>query len=224
MFCQQCGASAPDQSKFCKQCGHRFKPEPRISNKALLIAAIAAIVSIGTALLGFFPKSEPTTAQGPIAIASQSPSVSVTPKISPSPKPTRKPRQTPEPTPDTTPRPQRQRPEPTPDYPFRHTPILLSPNDGVLFSYRYALGRLLLRWRRTPTSEADRYKVEIEHGNLSHQPPWLLREFETPWDYCTVEFTDMRTVDFAGRWRVIPILTGGRSGIPTEWRTFRFTQ
>jgi hypothetical protein len=218
MFCQNCGSELLNATKFCVKCGCRLRGA-RISNKAILLAGIAAVISVGSALLSFLPRSDPATIQEPIVMADPSPSESPTPRSSPTPKPAQKPRQTVEPTlkPKT-------RPEPTPDYPYRHTPTLTYPDDGGLFSYVYSSGRIVFRWRETAESKADKYKVEVEYGNPSHQPPWPLREYETPWNYCTIGFFDARTTEFNGRWRVTPILSDGRSGVPTEWRTFRFTR
>jgi zinc-ribbon domain len=209
MFCQKCGASAPDQTKFCKQCGHSLKPEPRISNKAMLVAAIAAIASIGTSLLAFLPRDNSIKARD-----APTPTVTITsssgapsPRTSPTPKPTQKPRQT---------------PEPISDYSYKHTPMLEYPPDGVLFSYIYSSGKIIFRWRPSEATEADRYKVIFEYGNPDQ---WhRRREIETPWNYCTGEFVGAQTEEFVGRWRVTPIFADGRSGMPTEWRTFRFTR
>jgi len=64
MFCQQCGKLLPEQSRDCEHCGHNHK-SPRISNKAILLAAIAALISVGTALLNFLPsRSGPSKVEG----------------------------------------------------------------------------------------------------------------------------------------------------------------
>ncbi|MBO0859708.1 MAG: hypothetical protein J2P21_14715 [Chloracidobacterium sp.] len=44
----------PGQSGACEHCGYNIE-RPRISNKALLLAAIAALISVGAALLDFLP-------------------------------------------------------------------------------------------------------------------------------------------------------------------------
>jgi hypothetical protein len=101
---------------------------------------------------------------------------------------------------------------------------LIHPNDGDLFSYVYSSGKIKFQWQPIAGSIADQYKLEIECGNPSHYPPWLLKEYETPWSYRTVDFTGAPSMEMAGRWRVTPIFIDGRSGIPTEWRMFRFTR
>lgn len=207
MFCQQCGAELLSETKFCVKCGHKLRTEPRISNKILLIMGIAALISVGSALLSFFPRDRPIQAQ-----AEPSPTIiTPSPRASPTPKPTQKPQQTP-------------KFKPTPDYPYRHTPTLIYPDDGALFSYVYSSGKIVFRWESNAASEADRYKIELEYGNPSHLPPWLFREFETPWNYYTVQFTGMKTTEVKGRWRVKPIFADGREGMPTNWRTFHFTR
>lgn len=211
MFCQKCGAELSNTQKFCVRCGHKLKTEGRISNGALLIAGIAALISAGSVILSYWPGS---SSAGTAATASPSPVAS----LSPSPTPriivvrtTPKSRQT-------------QESKPTIDYLYKHTPTLIYPDDNTLFSYVYSSGKIVFRWKPVAESKADRYKVETEYGNASHSPPWPLREYETPWNYCTVGFADARTMEFKGRWRVTPIFADGRSGVPTEWRTFQFTR
>jgi hypothetical protein len=211
-------------------------PTPYISNKAMALAAIAALISLGSLILSFLPREDPPHAE----IASASPSPSLT--TSPTPKPTResKPEPTqksrPSPTPnleqevrrleeqlgqikqELEPKSQRPRPAPTPDYPYRHTPSLVSPSDGAVFAHYPR--KLTLRWRPTAASEADGYKVTVECGDPFRPVWWKCHDIETPWNYCTIDFDGAQP----GRWRVTPTFADGRSGIPTEWRTFRFTQ
>src|SRR5262245_7770953 len=117
MYCQQCGASVPDQSKFCKQCGRRLKSY--ISNKALLLAMIAAVVSVGTSLPLLFSSDKPMKAEGsptPLVVAT---SPSLLPKASPFPSPSPRPTRTPKqevaikPISELSPKPIRPRPDPT---------------------------------------------------------------------------------------------------------------
>src|SRR5262245_10542069 len=61
MFCQQCGKLLPDQSRACEYCGHE---SPRISNKALLLAAIAALISGVGLVVSFLPRSYPSKPGG----------------------------------------------------------------------------------------------------------------------------------------------------------------
>lgn len=230
MFCQKCGAELSEEAAFCLKCGHKLHTDstPRISNKAMLLAAIAAVASGISVLLSFLPGSEPTKARDTAPtpeMAVASPSPSATPKVWASPPLRSLP--TPKPTLEPTPRPQRARPEPTPDYPYRHTPSLADPPDGAVFSHWPR--KLVLQWRSISGSEADRYKVTVEYwsSDLSSlpgdQPGWgrrPLREIETPWNYCTIYFIGAQP----GRWRVTPIFADGREGVPSEWRTFRFTR
>jgi eukaryotic-like serine/threonine-protein kinase len=210
VFCQQCGAQAPDQSKFCKQCGHRLRFH--ISNKALLLAGVAAIVSVGTSLPLFFSGNEPIRAQETptplVAIASPSPS----PRVSPSPK------MTPKPTAEPTLKPEPQRPEPTPDYPYRHTPRLESPADGAVFTHFPR--NFALHWIRNAASEAVRYRVTIQYSDPARSFWSTWREIETSGEWHADNFVGAQP----GRWRVTPILRNGSLGIPTAWREFRFTQ
>lgn len=84
MFCQKCGALAPEESNFCLKCGCTFQEKPKwfFSNRALLLAGIAALISAGSFLFAFLPRGEPIKAQAepPIIEASPSPSPSATPK------------------------------------------------------------------------------------------------------------------------------------------------
>ena len=224
MFCKQCGASALDRSKFCKQCGHRFK-ESRISNNAMLLAGIAALVSVGSAALSYWPRSSPTETATTAAISAVAASPNPTPlppiaivKATPRFRPAKESEPEKESGPRPTPKPYRPRPEPTPDYPYRHTPSLVWPTDGIIFNHYPR--KLVLRWKATPESEADGYKVTIECGDPFRPVWWKCHDIETPWTRCTIDFDGAQP----GRWRVTPILANGRSGIPTEWRTFRFTQ
>jgi len=118
MYCPKCGKFLPDKLQACEHCGHN-QEKSRISNKAILLAAIAAIVSVGSVLLSFLPRDNPINAQESIAEASPSPTITPTPRSSPASSPTQKPKQISEPEsesePEPTPRPQRPRPEPTPE-------------------------------------------------------------------------------------------------------------
>ncbi|MBO0859575.1 MAG: hypothetical protein J2P21_14035 [Chloracidobacterium sp.] len=64
MFCQQCGAKVPEESKFCWQCGNQFRTGFQISNKAMALAALAAVISVVTAFLPFASKSETKAQDG----------------------------------------------------------------------------------------------------------------------------------------------------------------
>src|SRR5262245_65431521 len=63
MFCQQCGKLLPEQSRACEHCGHNHE-SPRISNKALFLAAIAALISGVCLVVSFLPSSYPSKAGG----------------------------------------------------------------------------------------------------------------------------------------------------------------
>jgi len=63
MFCQQCGKLLPEQSRACEHCGHNHESH-RISNKALLLAAIAALISGVCLVVSFLPRSYPSKAEG----------------------------------------------------------------------------------------------------------------------------------------------------------------
>src|SRR5262249_38051082 len=63
MFCQQCGKLLPEQSRGCEHCGHNHE-SPRISNLALLLAAIAALLSGVCLVASFLPRSHPSKAAG----------------------------------------------------------------------------------------------------------------------------------------------------------------
>lgn len=214
MFCQQCGVSAPDQSKFCKQCGRRLKTG--ISNKALLLAAIAAIVSVGTSLPLFFSGSEPTKAQEtptPLVVIA-SPSPLSKPFPSPSVKLIQvvKRTQTPEPTPERKPE------RPVVTWEPRPTPLpqvtLLAPRDGSTFFH--VPRRVTLVW--SPAQGATLYGIVIEYNDGEG------------WKPMHGTYTYMLNLSFTfpspllARWRVTPIFNQGRTGNPSEWQTFRFTQ
>lgn len=207
MFCQQCGNPLSQKSQRCEHCGHEHEVS-RISNKAMLMAIIAAAIS-SLSLLIPFPKTETDTSQPPSTptpiIAARSPTP--TPLSRQSPKPITPLTPTPRPTKSTL------------DYLHRHTPTLIEPSDGAVISYRFSVDRLRLRWAAIAGSEADQYKVGIIYGD-----PARYREFETPWTYYTVEFERGLSPPFSGRWRVTPILADGKFGIPTEWRRFYFVR
>jgi hypothetical protein len=193
-------------------------PSLYISNKAMLLAAIAALISLGSLILTFLPSEKPPHTE----IVSASPSPSLT--TSPTPRPTRKPKPEPtaspklEPTPKTTQRPGPTS-QPTPDYPYRNIPMLDYPADGAVFS-AYPR-RLILHWIRDPISDAVRYKVTITHGSVLQAGWFLWKEVETPGQQYVEEAFPCAC---PGRWRVTAIFADGRLGMPTEWRTFRFTQ
>src|SRR5215471_18249888 len=54
MFCSKCGAEVPEESKFCNKCGGNFKTGFQISNGAMLVAAVAAVIALGAAFLPSF--------------------------------------------------------------------------------------------------------------------------------------------------------------------------
>jgi len=213
MFCQKCGVELSDTLKFCVKCGHKLKPEPRISNKAILLAAIAAVASITTSMLGFLPRDKPIKAQdSPTPImAVTAPSVTPSPRSSPTPKPTQKPRQTPERTLELTPRPTLTwEPKPTPPPELR----LMAPRDGAVFSH--VPRRLTLVW--SPVQEATLYGIAIEYDD--GQGWKLLHGTYTYMLNLTMTFSS----PLSARWRVTPIFNHGRTGDPSEWRTFQFTR
>jgi predicted nucleic acid-binding Zn ribbon protein len=85
MFCQQCGKLLPERSRACEHCGYNHE-SPRISNNALLLAAIAALISGVGVVVSFLPRSYPSKAEGgpkPV-IASEAEA----PQATPAPKPT----------------------------------------------------------------------------------------------------------------------------------------
>jgi hypothetical protein len=204
MFCQQCGAQAPEQSKFCKQCGRRLKTG--ISNKALLIAAIAAIVSVGTSLPLLFSSAQPMKAESSptplVAIASPSPSVKLIQAI----------KQTPEPTVE------RKTERPVVTWEPRPMPLpqvtLLAPRDGSAFFH--VPRRVTLVW--SPAQGATLYGIVIEYNDGEG------------WKPLHGTYTYMLNLSFTfpspllARWRVTPIFNQGRTGDPSEWQTFRFTR
>jgi len=83
MFCQKCGVELLDTTKFCVKCGHKLKSEPHISNKALVAVGIAALVSVGSATLSYWPGSSPTWTA---STDSPSPGASVSPSPTPMPQ------------------------------------------------------------------------------------------------------------------------------------------
>lgn len=225
MFCQQCGADAPNESKFCNHCGHKFG-ESRISNKALIAIGITALVSVGSATLSYWPGSSPTgpaATSTPTPVISASPSPTPTPQIvvvrvTPKPRPTEEPELEEELEPTPTPRPYRPRPESTPDYPYRHTPTLVAPANGAMFAYYPR--RLELRWTRNAASEAVGYRVRLEY-RLPFGIGWKYWERDV---FNTWYVEEMFPSTSTGRWTVTPILPNGQLGIPTESRTFKFTR
>lgn len=215
MFCQKCGAELTNTTKFCVRCGHKLKAEPQISNKVMLVAAIAAVISIGSALLSLLPGDAPIEAQGepsPTIIATVSP----TPRSSPTARPAQKPKPTPEPRPQTMERPQR--PRPTLTWEPKPTPLpvvrLMAPNDGSVFVH--IPRRLTLVWSQA--QDATLYGIAIEY-NDGHD--WkLLHGTYTYMLNLTMTFS----TPLSARWRVTPIFGSGRTGEPSEWRTFQFTR
>lgn len=224
MFCPKCGKYLPEKSQACEYCGHN-QERPRISNKAMLLAAIAALVSAISLLLSFLPGSGSTQAQDTTptptpVVAVASPTATPKPQIviaTPKPKPTQETESEPEP--DPTPRPQRPRPEPTPDYSYKPAPSFLEyPPDGAQFA-QYPR-RLTLRWKPMAMS-AVKYRVRIEHMLPLHLgwEYWDV-DVDAAQHWYVMEFPGTRT----GRWKVTPIFADGQLGIPTEYRTFRFTR
>jgi hypothetical protein len=214
MFCQKCGAEALDRTKFCKQCGHRLKTG--ISNKALLIAAIAAIVSIVTSLPLLFSSAEPIKVESsptPLVV-----SASPSPTSKPSPPPSVKliqvvkRTQTPEPTSERKPE------RPVVTWEPRPTPLpqvtLLAPRDGSVFFH--VPRRLTLAW--SPVQGATLYGIVIEYRDSEGWKP-----IHGTYTYMlNLSFTFSSPV--LARWRVTPIFNQGHTGNPSEWQTFRFTQ
>lgn len=224
MFCPRCGKYLPEKLQACEYCGHN-QERSRISNKAMLLAAIAALVSAISLLLSFLPGSgsmqaQDTTPTPTPVVAVTSPTATPKPQIviaTPKPKPTQETESEPEPEP--TPKPIRPRPEPTPDYPYRHMARLEYPPDGAVFA-QYPRW-LTLRWRTTTASEAVKYRVRVEHMLPLHLG-WKYWEVDVDpsQNWYAMEFPGTRT----GRWRVTPIFTDGQLGLPTPYRTFRFTR
>lgn len=116
MFCKHCGDDLPTGATYCAMCGRRARfddPPPYISKKAMLLAAIAAAVSLGGIALSFLPKSKSTGAQdASITVAA------VTSTATPSPSPTPTPKAEPSPT-------------STPDPTVTPLPILLRPDTSA---------------------------------------------------------------------------------------------
>lgn len=97
MFCQKCGTEVSEEAAFCLKCGFKLQtdPTPSISNKALWLAAIAAAVSIGTAMISILPRSDSTSTQDVSSTVEMAVAPSATLTPSPSPLPTPKPSPTP---------------------------------------------------------------------------------------------------------------------------------
>lgn len=101
MFCQKCGTEVSEEAVYCLKCGYKLltRSAPRISNGALWLAAIAAAVSIGAALISILPRSDSTSRQDVSSNVEMAvePDATLTPSPSPSPKPS--PSATPKPSP-----------------------------------------------------------------------------------------------------------------------------
>jgi hypothetical protein len=218
MFCQKCGVSASEESDICLVCGFELRAGPRISNKAMLLAAIAAAVSLGTALLSFSPRGKTPAAQvdqsiepaEPIAMSAAAPSATPTPEPSPSPAPTRSPEPAaPSPT---------IAPIPTIAPALAQRPFLMtSPSDGFVFP-PYHPRRLKLSWLFL--GGAAEYKVTVEMGAQDAPGWWPYREANVSGPPYTLDFVGAKR----GRWRITPILSDGQSGPPSDWLTFQFSQ
>jgi hypothetical protein len=227
MFCQQCGSELLNATKFCVKCGRKLKTEGRISNKAMLLAGIAAIVSIGSAMLSYWPGSSPT---GTAATTSPSPTATVSPSSTPTPqiivvKATPRPTKEPEPEEESeqepTPKPYRQRPEPTPDYPYRHLPTPEFPVSGSVFSLSYSSYQMTFRWHTNTASEAVKYRVRIERKlPLGLGWKYWLVDVDANQYWYAMQFRDTGSY----RWCMTPMFSNGSLGLSTGWQTFQFVQ
>lgn len=222
MFCQKCGAEAPNESRFCNHCGQKFGAS-RISNKALLLAGIAALIAIGSATLSYRSGSASTgTSTAPTATPLPSPTP--TPQITiaratPKPRPTEEPEEELEPTP--TPRPYRLRPEPTPDYPYRHLPTPEFPTGGSIFSLSYSSYQMVFRWHTNTASEAVKYRVRIERKlPLGLGWKYWIVDIDASQYWYAMQFRDTGTY----RWCMTPIFSNGSLGLTTGWQAFQFVQ
>lgn len=200
MFDQQSDKFSPDQHQ------ENF----RVSNRAMILAVIAFLISGVGVVFSFLPKNNPATAHGAmptpdIAVMSLSPTVKPIIAIT-TPKP--KTRQTPE-------------PEPTPDYPYRHQPTPEFPNDGALFSLYYSAYQMVFRWHSNTASEAVKYRVRIER-RLPLGLGWKYWDVDVDsnQDWCAMQFANTGMY----RWRMTPVFADGSMGLSTQWRTFQFTQ
>lgn len=237
MFCQRCGIELSEEAAFCLKCGHKLQTDAKsqIPNWALWVMAIAAAISLGTVAISFLPRNDSTGAQGAPTTDVASASPSVTPRITPTPwsSPSPKPTQLSRPTPELTPRPQRPRPEPASDYahqttykspddyPYRHRPTPEFPNEGATFSLYHSSNQMLFRWSLAPSSEVARYRVRIER-KLALGLAWKywIVDVDANQNWYARRFADTGTY----RWNITPMFPDGSLGMPTEWRTFRFTQ
>lgn len=86
MFCQKCGTELQNDPAYCLQCGLKVqaKPKPAISITALIIAATAAVLWIGAAIVSSVYSGKPSA---PPALA-----LAATANSSPSPSPTQQPK------------------------------------------------------------------------------------------------------------------------------------
>lgn len=225
MFCQRCGAEASEQSKFCNQCGRTLQ-ESRISNKALLIAGIAALLSVGAAIFSYWPGSSSTGMATAIAtpIITTSPFPTSTPQIIVV-RATPKPRQTPEPEeeskPEPTPKSYRPGPGPTPDYPYRHLPTPEFPTNGSAFSLSSSSYQMVFRWHTNTASEAVKYRVRIERKlPLGLGWKYWIVDINANQYWYAMQFKDTGSY----RWCMTPMFSNGSLGVSTEWQTFQFVQ
>jgi zinc-ribbon domain len=57
VFCSKCGMKIPEESTFCTRCGEKIRHASGISNKMLILACCAAVLSLSVAALSLFRDS-----------------------------------------------------------------------------------------------------------------------------------------------------------------------
>lgn len=239
MFCQRCGAEAPEQSKFCKQCGSSFKSAGfHISNTALVIAAIAAVVALGAAFLPIGGSDD--TRQIVEAESTPIPRVTATPpyeepKLTETqvkqmiaeqvaaqrPQPAPRERERPTPTPEIrTVYVQPPPPQPTPLPPMQPTQPCrtpLAPFNGSTYPRNFPF--IIFQWVCARRPDAREYKLEIQYQEPTGE--WLsLWDLTLPSDSPPIfrcqNFNDPKP----GRWKITVYLQDGRSEA-SPWIFFR---
>jgi zinc-ribbon domain len=90
VFCSKCGMKIPEESTFCTRCGEKIRYASGISNKMLVLACCAAVLSLSVAALSFFKdsllaKSSRNISNTANPSAAPAPSASTTPKGSQTP-------------------------------------------------------------------------------------------------------------------------------------------
>jgi hypothetical protein len=99
-------------------------------------------------------------------------------------------------------------------------PRLISPEDGAIFSTFPR--QITVRWQ--PSADAASYIVEWDY---SYNGVWHIDDKKMPDFGLPVRGTEY-SFDFVGaqpgRRRIFPVNAKGERGLPSEWRTFRFTK